>query len=61
MSGKTCTQNFSPEICERQYFENNGREKSVILKVVLNKKAGRLLNSVILFRLAMGDGPQLTW
>jgi hypothetical protein len=39
----------------RKYFENRGKERSVILKLVFKEKAGRLLNSVVLFRLAMSD------
>jgi hypothetical protein len=60
MSYRTCIQNFSPEICGREDFENKGRERSVVLKLVLSEKPGRLLNSDILFRLAMSDGLQLT-
>jgi hypothetical protein len=45
----------------REYHENRGRERSVILKLVFKEKAGRLLNSVVLFRLAMSEGLQPTW
>jgi hypothetical protein len=64
-------QNFSSEICGREYFETRRRERSVILKLAFKEKAGRLLNSkekggrllnlVVLFRLAMSDGLQPTW
>lgn len=60
MSDGNGIQNFSQEICGREDFENKARERSVILKLVLNEKTGRLINSVILFRVAMSDGFQLT-
>jgi len=47
MSDGTRIQNFNPEICGIEDFENKRRERSVILKLVLNEKAGRLINSVI--------------
>jgi hypothetical protein len=56
MSDIICIQNLSLEILGMENFENKGRKRSVILKL----KAGRLLNSVKLFRPTMSDGLQLT-
>jgi hypothetical protein len=37
MPDRTYIQNFSPEICGREDFENKVTERSVILKLVLNE------------------------